>query len=797
MIRSLRWGCALMLLAQVGLASAQSTSPPSTTGRSYTISVQVPGNPAQVCQIVKMWNEADGSRAYQVQALDTGELMTVLEKGAGSSRSGGSVVMQVFRWGRSATPPAGTPTPPADAVTLGTPATTTVARKPVSSPVANTSSQPHSAATAMPSAPTTLVAPEAPISGAPTILPPAPATTATLPQTTTPAAPVAAPQVAAPVTPAPVPVQAALPPVPVVTNPAPVTPAPVTAAPVVNQSLQEALPPEVPMTTVAKPTTVTTPVSRPTPDWRDSWSSVENKPVPAPVPTPAPQPVSVQQPGTPGGIPVARNDADDPLRQPAAYSKNPEKANSRMGIPLGTPAALAAAGPATLSKTTVIPMPSVPSTRPTPVTQPIGLSSTPPAPAPIVPNATTVANKPVEPTPAASPILNPLAAVNGGTTPQQCVPCPVCPPSTTTPATKTAAVSSTAACVPCQTGTTTVGRLTPTPVTTPVVCEPKKPTPVATPVVTKPRELAPMPTPVVKTPVKLTPTPAPVVAEPKKPTPTPTVSKPVKTEEKQVPTANKTSTASRWNPFGGPTKPVGMRSVTAAGARELLEDPQPVVIAEQGRPLVVTPPTNAFGEAMVMAPPPQGMGNAFTGPNGAAPQPIPMDRIRKDLMPPELVALMERQQRDMAAGRPTLPLPPFPGAMPSEATVTGPVPTPGPSLPTAPTPGYASVQQVSGNAALEQLRATIADGLLPSEREMAADQLAKYDPIRTPAAVSILLSGAKSDPATTVRVACVRAIGQMGARSQEVLTTLETVAKDSDPQVKQAATDVLALIRSR
>src|SRR5439155_15916609 len=123
---------------------------------------------------------------------------------------------------------------------------------------------------------------------------------------------------------------------------------------------------------------------------------------------------------------------------------------------------------------------------------------------------------------------------------------------------------------------------------------------------------------------------------------------------------------------------------------------------------------------------PDGMANAFTQANNA--RPIPADMMmRKDLMPPELVAMIEGRYRPKngPVGPPMLPGMMPPGGMPAsmmqpgvqQAVALAPMP--------APTP--APAQQVSEKAAVEQLRAVLRDALLPSEREEAADHLARYE----------------------------------------------------------------------
>lgn len=127
MVRSHWIGPVFGVLALTGLAAGQTTTPlvPASTGdaEGQIVTVQEMGRPAQKCKVLKTWTEPDGTHAYQVQALDTGELMTI-EGGQPNlvpSRGGPvrAAAMRIFHWGRrgDAFPP-GTPQPPPDAVVV-------------------------------------------------------------------------------------------------------------------------------------------------------------------------------------------------------------------------------------------------------------------------------------------------------------------------------------------------------------------------------------------------------------------------------------------------------------------------------------------------------------------------------------------------------------------------------------------------------------------------------------------------------------------------------------------------------
>src|SRR5205814_6369721 len=87
--------------------------------------VQEIGKTGQKCKVLKTWKTPEGKIAYQVQALDTGEVMTVVESGGVKNMSGvpssnGShtqaVATRIFHWGSDRKPPPGTPMPPIDVV---------------------------------------------------------------------------------------------------------------------------------------------------------------------------------------------------------------------------------------------------------------------------------------------------------------------------------------------------------------------------------------------------------------------------------------------------------------------------------------------------------------------------------------------------------------------------------------------------------------------------------------------------------------------------------------------------------
>ncbi len=107
------------VLAWVGLAWSQTPQKPAGTpnvAAPATITVRENGKAMQ-CRVVTAWNTANGAKAFQLEELSTGEMLTMVQDGPGTSfqsKAGRmrSLPMRIFHWGRSRTPPPGVPAPP-------------------------------------------------------------------------------------------------------------------------------------------------------------------------------------------------------------------------------------------------------------------------------------------------------------------------------------------------------------------------------------------------------------------------------------------------------------------------------------------------------------------------------------------------------------------------------------------------------------------------------------------------------------------------------------------------------------
>ena len=120
-------GAALLLLACAVPVWSQSTTPTSNTADKF-MTVHENGK-SQRCKIIRTWRTPEGSNAYQLQVLETREMITVVEDGPSSSIQDASqknkvksLSMSIFHWGRDQqTAPPGVPTAPKDALATSPP----------------------------------------------------------------------------------------------------------------------------------------------------------------------------------------------------------------------------------------------------------------------------------------------------------------------------------------------------------------------------------------------------------------------------------------------------------------------------------------------------------------------------------------------------------------------------------------------------------------------------------------------------------------------------------------------------
>src|SRR5690349_8403102 len=103
MVRSYWIGPVVVALAVTGLALSQTSPPaPPADTRERTLTVQEPDRAALKCRLLKTWRLADGHKAYLVQALTTGEFITIAET-ADASGPSKAVATKIYHWGDNQT----------------------------------------------------------------------------------------------------------------------------------------------------------------------------------------------------------------------------------------------------------------------------------------------------------------------------------------------------------------------------------------------------------------------------------------------------------------------------------------------------------------------------------------------------------------------------------------------------------------------------------------------------------------------------------------------------------------------
>jgi hypothetical protein len=115
MIRATKIGSVVVGLAASGLAWGQSAlTPPAPVVEpaGKIITVNEPGKPVQKCRLIKLWVNPGGGKACQVQAIDTGHIMTIVQSGPTSPGADGKTLpMTIYHWSGN-TPHPEAPMPP-------------------------------------------------------------------------------------------------------------------------------------------------------------------------------------------------------------------------------------------------------------------------------------------------------------------------------------------------------------------------------------------------------------------------------------------------------------------------------------------------------------------------------------------------------------------------------------------------------------------------------------------------------------------------------------------------------------
>jgi hypothetical protein len=347
----------------------------------------------------------------------------------------------------------------------------------------------------------------------------------------------------------------------------------------------------------------------------------------------------------------------------------------------------------------------------------------------------------------------------------------------------------------------------------PAAVEPKKAAPPATAVVQVNKAA---PAPVVKQDpdadlslwARLTGIRKPATAQPTfagVPQPTPAAPKPapaVAVGSASAPVAAPSVVAAPAQPPQRPAMPTGSASWYAAAAtpppRMMMMNPYSMSASAPNAFTVMVPGGPAMPQQMPMmsdAGVPTGLNNAFT--QGGSPRPMPPDMGRSSNVPN---GLQGPGQMGGAEFRPPLPSQGYyvaAGYYPPQAMMM-PAPMPPPQMAAAPV--QPPVVQASLNVAAPAASATtmplqaLRDALMPSERELAVEQLRRCDWRQQPEVIEALTKAAKSDPAPTVRAACVRALAKMKVNTVPVVAALVSLKEDSDLRVRQEVEQALAVL---
>src|SRR5262245_8973897 len=114
-------GALLLLLAGTGVAWSQAPTSRSMPAGDRPATERVmtvhENGKALRCRIIANWRTQDSKSAFQLQVIDSGEMLTIEEDGPPTTVSSNqsnvrAMPMRIYRWGKSQTPPPGVPVPP-------------------------------------------------------------------------------------------------------------------------------------------------------------------------------------------------------------------------------------------------------------------------------------------------------------------------------------------------------------------------------------------------------------------------------------------------------------------------------------------------------------------------------------------------------------------------------------------------------------------------------------------------------------------------------------------------------------
>lgn len=126
---------------------------------------------------------------------------------------------------------------------------------------------------------------------------------------------------------------------------------------------------------------------------------------------------------------------------------------------------------------------------------------------------------------------------------------------------------------------------------------------------------------------------------------------------------------------------------------------------------------------------------------------------------------------------------PYPASMPMHTMMPTQPPLTQPVAYNQPQP--VPTQQQSVTQQVEQLIKVMRESPYPAQREWAAQSLASFEWRAHPQIVPALIQSASQDPAATVRAGCVHCLGRMNAAVEPVFGVLHSMRNDIDPRVRQ------------
>ncbi len=127
----------------------------------------------------------------------------------------------------------------------------------------------------------------------------------------------------------------------------------------------------------------------------------------------------------------------------------------------------------------------------------------------------------------------------------------------------------------------------------------------------------------------------------------------------------------------------------------------------------------------------------------------------------------------------------YPYQAPMQAMMPQPMQPVPQHLPTQQASHHVPTQAQSVTQQVEQLIKVLRESSFPAQREWAAQSLTSYDWRVHPQIVPAILQSAGQDPAASVRAGCVYCLGRMGAAVEPVFGTLHSLRNDIDPRVRQ------------